>query len=328
MKQKKEIKFHQKKMAEFNYQNRRDFLKLVFGTAIINSGFALHAQNDFIKKGITKITILYTNDVHSRIEAFPSNDPKFAGLGGFAERAKLINQIRSEEKNVLLLDAGDVFQGTPYFNFYSGELEFKLMSSMGYDCMTLGNHDFDLGLDNIVKQMQHASFSIINCNYNFENTGLKNKIKPYRVIIKDGIRIGILGVGIELAGLVPKNLYQETMHENPFDKVNEFSKILTHDEKCDYIICLSHLGYTSENKKPNDQLLAKETENIDLIIGGHTHTFLEQPVLIKNKKNKNVMVTQVGWAGIWLGRIDVLIDKNNFGITSHASKNIIKTSRV
>ncbi len=315
-------------MAEFNFQNRRNFLKIVFGASCLSSGFALHAQNDFIKKGITKITILYTNDVHSRIEAFPTNDPKYPGLGGFAERAKLINQIRSEEKNVLLLDAGDVFQGTPYFNFYSGELEFKLMSKMGYDCMTLGNHDFDLGINNIVQQMQHASFNIINCNYNFENTDLKNKIKPYRVIIKDGIRIGILGVGIELAGLVPKNLYQETMHENPYTKANEFAKILKKDEKCDYIICLSHLGYISENKKPNDQLLAKETENIDLIIGGHTHTFLDQPVLFKNKKNKNVLVTQVGWAGIWLGRVDVLFDKNNFGITTQASKNIVKLNEV
>jgi len=328
MNQEKEIKFHQKKMAEFNYQNRRDFLKFVFGTACFSAGLPMLSQNELVKKGITKITILYTNDVHSRIEAFPLNDPKYPGLGGFSARAKLISQIRSEEKNVLLLDAGDVFQGTPYFNFYSGELEFKLMSSMGYDCMTLGNHDFDLGIDNIVQQMQYANFNIINCNYNFENTNLNNKIKPYRVIIKDGIRIGILGVGIELAGLVPSNLYQEIIHQHPIEKANEFARVLKHEEKCDFIICLSHLGYTSENKKPNDQLLAKETENIDVIIGGHTHTFLDQPVFFQNKKNKKVMVTQVGWAGVWLGRIDVLIDNNNFGITTHASKSLIKNIRL
>ena len=314
-------------MAEFNYQNRRDFLRFVFGSACLSAGFPMLSQIDYEKKGITKITILYTNDVHSRIESFPINDPKYPGLGGFAPRAKLISQIRSEEKNVVLLDAGDVFQGTPYFNFYSGELEFKLMSSIGYDCMTLGNHDFDLGIDNIVKQMQHANFNIINCNYNLENTSLKNKIKPYRVIIKDGIRIGILGVGIELAGLVPENLFQETIHQNPVEKANEIARLLKHDEKCDFIICLSHLGYTSDNKKPNDQLLASETENIDIIIGGHTHTFLDQPVFFENKKHKKVMVTQVGWAGVWLGRIDVLINKNNFGITTHASKNVIKNSQ-
>lgn len=313
-------------MAEFNYQNRRDFIKFFFGTVCFTSGFPILSQNEYSKKGINKITILYTNDVHSRIEAFPLNDPKYSGLGGFEARAKLINQIRAEEKNVLLLDAGDVFQGTPYFNFYSGELEFKLMSSMGYDCMTLGNHDFDLGIDNIVKQMQHANFNIINCNYNFDNTNLKNKIKPYRVLNKYGIRIGILGVGIELSGLVPANLFQDTVHLNPIEKANEFARLLKFDEKCDFIICLSHLGYTSENKKPNDQLLATETENIDLIIGGHTHTFLDQPVFFDNKKNKKVMVTQVGWAGIWLGRIDVLMNKDNFQITTHASNNVIKNN--
>jgi 5'-nucleotidase len=311
-------------MAGLKFQNRRDFLKFVFGTAFIASGTSLNANNEFVKKDITKITILYTNDVHSRIEAFPLNDPKYPGLGGFASRSQLIKQIRTEEKNVLVLDAGDVFQGTPYFNFYAGELEFKLMSSMGYDCMTLGNHDFDLGIDNIVKQLQHASFNIINCNYNFENTNLKNKIKPYRVIIKDGIRIGILGVGIELTGLVDKKMYQETICENALNKANYFANILKHDEKCDLIICLSHLGYTSENKKLNDQLLAKESENIDLIIGGHTHTFLNEPVFFENKKNKKVMVTQVGWAGVWLGRIDVLVNKNNFNSTIHAHNYSVK----
>lgn len=292
-------------MEGFQLQNRRDFLRYMFGAGFVLSGLNVLPNDLLNKKGVKKLTILYTNDQHSRIEPFPANDPKYPDQGGFARRAALIKKIRSEEKNVLLLDAGDIFQGTPYFNFYAGELEYKLMTQMGYDVVTLGNHDFDLGLDNIVKQMPHAGFDLVCANYDLRNTALDKKILPYRIIRKDGLKIGIYGIGIELAGLVDKKNYGDTLYLNPIEKAKETERILRHDKKCDYVICLSHLGYKYDTKKVSDQDLCEQTHSTDLVIGGHTHTFLEEPKLKSNASNAAVQVTQVGWAGIWLGRIDV-----------------------
>lgn len=315
-------------MEEFRYQNRRDFLKHFAGGSLALSGLSLNANNIFSSKGVTKITILYTNDVHSRIEPFPNNDPKYGDQGGFARRAALISKIRKEEKNVLLLDAGDIFQGTPYFNEFKGELEYKLMTMMGYDCVTIGNHDFDLGMENVVKQMPHAGFDFVIANYNFNDTPLNGKTKLYKVYVKDGIRIGVFGLGIELQGLVDRKLYGNTEYLNPVLSARDIAKKLKHEEKCDYIICLSHLGFRSDAKKVNDQILAEESENIDLIIGAHTHTFLEKPVLKRNKISKPVPVTQVGWAGIWLGRYDIYFGKNDKTQTSSAGIIPVYTSKI
>ena len=165
-------------MAEFQSQDRRDFLKYMFGATAVLAGLPAIANTSLDKKGIKKLTILYTNDVHSRIDPFPKNDPKFPDQGGFARRAALISSIRAQEEHVLLLDSGDIFQGTPYFNLYKGELEYKLMSAMKYDCVTIGNHDFDMGLQNVVDQMPHASFDFVSANYIFTDTPLEGKIKP------------------------------------------------------------------------------------------------------------------------------------------------------
>lgn len=297
--------------------NRREFIKYFLGSAYLMSNTPYLAQV-LEKQGKSKtIVILYTNDQHSRIEPFPDNDPKYPGMGGFAKRAKLIKKIKKEYQNVLLLDAGDIFQGTPYFNYYHGELEFKLMSQMGYDAATLGNHDFDLGIENLIKQLPHASFNFINCNYDFNNTPLKNKILPYKIINKDGIKIGITGVGIQLEGLVLKENYGDIIYHDPIEKVKTIEKILKEEKKCDYIICLSHLGYQYKDNKVSDILLAQNTKYLDLIIGGHTHTFLEKPVFIKNANNNETLVTQVGWAGIWLGQVIINFsecNKKNFQV--------------
>ncbi|MCX7728078.1 MAG: metallophosphatase [Bacteroidia bacterium] len=294
------------------FQSRREFIKYFLGSAYLFSNYSYLAQI-LEKQGKSKtIVILYTNDQHSRIEPFPTSDPKYPNMGGFAKRATLINQIRMEYNNqVLLLDAGDIFQGTPYFNYYHGELEFKLMSKMGYDAATLGNHDFDLGVENIVKQLPHATFEFLNCNYDFRNSPLKNKILPYKIIHKNGIKIGITGVGIELEGLVLKENYGDIIYQNPIEKLQQTEKILKQDKHCDYIICLSHLGYQYKENKVSDILLAQNTYFTDLIIGGHTHTFLEQPVLVKNKNNAETLVTQVGWAGIWLGQLVINFSECN-----------------
>ena len=307
-------------MAEFKYQNRRNFLKYFVGTSAVLAGFPALSKEVLKSKDLNHLTILYTNDIHSRIEPFPINDPKFSNMGGFARRAAVIDDIKKENDNILLLDAGDIFQGTPYFNLYQGELEYKLMSLMKYDATTLGNHDFDLGIDNIEKQMPHANFSFINCNYNFSDTCLHDKISPYKIFIKNGIKIGVLGYGIELEGLVDKKMYKNTVYQNPVEIANTTAKLLKHDLGCDYIIALSHLGYKFEEKKISDTSMAPLTENIDLIIGGHTHSFLEHPVKIANRVGKEVYVTQVGWAGIWLGKLDVYFSYNSKKI-SHNSDN-------
>lgn len=307
-------------MAEFQYQNRRDFLKYFAGTTAVLAGFPALSKEALISKDLTKLTILYTNDIHSRIEPFPSNDPKFANMGGFARRAAIVDQIKKENENVLLLDAGDIFQGTPYFNLYQGELEYTLMSMMGYDATTIGNHDFDLSIENIEKQMPHAKFSFINCNYDFSNTCLNNKISPYKIFTKSGVKIGVLGYGIELDGLVDKKMYKETVYQNPLPIANATAKLLKQDLGCDYVIALSHLGFSYNDKKISDMSMAPQTENIDLIIGGHSHTFLEHPVKVANRAGKEVFVTQVGWAGIWLGKVDVFFSHGKKKI-SHNSDN-------
>ncbi len=289
---------------------RRTFLqKSAFGSLLFATGqFPLHAMD---KPEIAKITILHTNDVHSRIEPFPMDGGKYQGLGGAAKRAALVKKIRKEEKNVLLLDAGDVFQGTPYFNFFGGELEFKLMTEMGYDACTIGNHDFDAGIDGLHKQFTtHANFPLINCNYDFSDTIMNGKVLPHKIIEKAGVKIGISGVGVELDGLVPENLYKNTRYLDPIKNINTTAKFLKQDQKCDYVICLSHLGFKYDSDKVSDHHLAQQSEDIDLIIGGHTHTLLEKAETLKNKKGEPVTVNQVGWAGIALGRLDVFFEKN------------------
>ena len=287
-------------------KNRRKFIK---NSSLGIIGLSMVPNILFSKDRTTELTILHTNDTHSHI--FPVNNGKYKGLGGMAQRAQLIKDIRKDNRNVLLLDAGDIFQGTPYFNFFGGEVEYKLMSRMKYDAVTLGNHDFDNGIEGLNKQLKHASFDFINSNYDFNNTVLKNKIKKYRVFVKDNIRIGVFGLGIELEGLVPEKLYDGIVYKNPIKNANYYSSLLKDKEKCNLVVCLSHLGLKYDTNKISDIEIAKKTKNIDVIIGGHTHTFLEKPILIKNKINKDVLINQVGWAGINLGRIDFIFRQNS-----------------
>ena len=288
---------------------RRDFIqKTAAGSALVLGGLSL---SSFAEPEIKKLTILHTNDVHSHIDPFDVSDPKYPNMGGAARRSTLIEQIRKEEANVLLLDAGDVFQGTPYFNYYGGELEFKIMSMMKYDLCTMGNHDFDNGIDGFYKQLPHAKFDFVSANYDFKNTVLNGIVKPYKIFVKDGLKIGIFGLGVELNGLVNANLYKETVYRNPIEIAQDMSRILKVNERCDLVICLSHLGfiYANEPEKISDIVLARTTKNIDLIIGGHTHTFLTKPYIEKNLDGEEVMINQVGCYGINLGRIDFTFEK-------------------
>lgn len=287
---------------------RRKFLKYgtIAASALCMPDFAKASPGLEVSKDLIKLTILHTNDVHSRIDPFPMDGSKNEGQGGVAKRAALINKIRSEEKNVLLLDAGDMFQGTPYFNYFNGELEIKLMSKMGYDAVTIGNHDFDAGIENLYNQLKkHANFKVVNCNYDFSSTSMYEINNPFLVIEKHPLKIGITGVGVELNGLIPEILSKGTKYKDPVNQANKQAKFLKEELKCDYVICLSHLGFSYKTEQISDIKLAENSENIDLIIGGHTHTFLESPAVILNKKKEEVYINQAGWAGILLGRIDV-----------------------
>ncbi|MBL0232185.1 MAG: metallophosphatase [Chitinophagaceae bacterium] len=258
-----------------------------------------------------KLTILHTNDTHSRLEPFPMDGSRNQGLGGIAGRAELIKEVRAAEAQVLLLDAGDIFQGTPFFNIYKGEPEIKAMAAMGYDACTIGNHDFDAGMENLATQLtRHANFPMLVSNYDFNRTPMEGKTLPYKVFKKGKLRIGVFGLGIEGKGLIPDNLFGNTVYQDPIVRANEISSMLITQEKCDMVICLSHLGYQYKGiDKVSDEILAKQTTNIDLIIGGHTHTFFEKPLVFQNKNGDDVVVNQVGWAGIILGRLDFEFSK-------------------
>ena len=280
-------------------KSRRDFIKKAGLGAL---GFSFLPNELLANADLIKLTILHTNDMHSHIQPFTNGRNK--GLGGMAQRATLIKRLRQENEHVLLLDAGDIFQGTPYFNMYGGELEFKLMSEMKYDAATIGNHDFDNGLDGIFKKLPHAKFPFLCANYDFSDSLLSGQFEPYKVFKKGGIKIGVFGIGIELNGLVPKSLYGNTIYHDPIRKSNHYANHLKNELGCDLVICLSHLGFKYKGQKIDDINLAENTNNIDLIIGGHTHTFLNQPISKINPQKKEVLIAQVGWAGIKIGKID------------------------
>lgn len=291
---------------------RRDFIK----TATLAGGALSFPSLSFashILHSDKKITIVHTNDQHSRIDPFPATYTKNPNQGGFARRATLIDAIRKQEPHVLLLDSGDVFQGTPYFNFFGGELEFKLMSTMGYEASTMGNHEFDNGLEGFKKQLPHAKFDFLCSNYDFSNTLLEGLTKDYKIIKKGGIKIGLFGLGVELAGLVEKKNYLETKYLDPIEIAQDRARMLKKEKRCDLVICLSHIGYKYPNfpDKICDVKLCQQTSNIDLILGGHTHTFFKEPEKYLNKEGKVVLLNQVGWAGLLLGRIDFLFTQDN-----------------
>lgn len=255
----------------------------------------------FVIKGQEKLVILHTNDTHSRIEALPPTDKQYPNMAGIVNRKAIIDSIRSIEKNVLLLDAGDFVQGTPYFNLFHGKVEAEAMNILKYDVATIGNHEFDYGLDTLKKIFNKLQFPIINCNYDFSQTPLKNSVKPYIIINKNEIKIGIIGVGVDPEGLIQKDKYEGMVFNPITDNVNRYAATIKN--KCDIVICLSHIGLEDDLK------LASESENIDIIIGGHSHTFMEKPQIVKNIKNKDVTVYQVGKNGAFIGKIEIDLSK-------------------
>lgn len=264
------------------------------------------------KKNTPKLIILHTNDTHSQIDPLPANHNKYPHQGGIIARGALIDQYRKANELVLLLDAGDFFQGTAYFNRFKGVLEMKLMSALAYDVVTLGNHDFDIGIDGFMNAQQHANFKFVNANYNFGQTAMAKVVAPYHIIQKGPYKIGVFGLGIDLNGLVPSSNFSGIEMQDPYVSAeNAIQQLKT--QGCNLIICLSHLGYQYEDlNKPSDTLLAQKVTGIDLILGGHTHTFMDEPVKITHSNGQEVWIHQVGWAGVRLGVIEVMEKKYNF----------------
>lgn len=297
---------------------RRNFLQQ---TGVVAAAALVSPSLISLKKQPIKLVILHTNDTHSNIDPFPKNHSKFPDKGGVSRRAKLVQTIREQEDHVLLLDAGDVFQGTPYFNKFKGVLEMKVMQEMGYDAMTLGNHDFDIGIEGFVNAKKHATFPIVNCNYNFDQTLLKDQVSTSIILKKAGRKIGITGVGIDLNGLVADSQTKGLVYNDPIAAVQREVDVLR-KKGCDLVICLSHLGYEYANDKVSDHVLAENTSGIDIIIGGHTHTFLEKGVVIQNKESKSVVINQVGYGGLQLGRIEVEFDGGDIHVAALAPMEI------
>lgn len=262
-----------------------------------------------------RLVVLHTNDTHSRMDPFPMDGGPFAGLGGAARRATLIRRVRKANEHVLLLDSGDIFQGTPYFNFFAGEIEFRAMTAMGYDVATLGNHDFDNGVDGLVAMLPEAGFEFVSANYDVSGSALAGHVRPYTIREFDGVKVGIFGLGIAFEKLVLASLHEGVRYTDPVEAARTACRELR-EQGCSLVICLSHLGYVySDPNRPSDRSLAEAVPEIDLILGGHTHTFLDEAVVFGRGRVGSqgetgfTVVNQVGWGGMRLGRVDVTFDR-------------------
>lgn len=255
-----------------------------------------------------KLVILHTNDTHSQVEPTEKSALKTSDMGGYARRIGVINDIRSKEKHVLLLDAGDFSQGTPYFNFFNGRIEVDAINRMKYDAVTLGNHEFDNGIDTLATILSKAEFPIVSSNYVLTNTALKDRVTPFLVLKKFGLRIGIMALNVEPKGLIIENNYRGLQFEDPIQKAQTMAEYLKKEQKCDLIICLSHLGSDAAAKEVNDFQIARLSRYIDVIIGGHSHTLLEN-AREKNALGRDVVIAQVGKSGLYLGKIELIIRK-------------------
>ena len=275
---------------------------LAIAFLVIISTFQLAAEKKI------KLVILHTNDTHSQVDPTEKSNLKTADMGGYARRMGVIEKIRSEEKNVLLFDTGDFSQGTPYFNFFNGRVEIDALNRMQYDAGTLGNHEFDNGIDTLAVILQKARFPMISSNYEVDNTPIKNQIQPYLILKKFGLKIGIMALNVDPKSLIIESNYRGLVYRDPIEKAQELSAFLKNKKKCDLVICLSHLGSDSTSVDVNDFTVAHQTKHIDIILGGHSHSLLEN-VKTNNANGKKVIISQMGKSGLYLGRIDLELKK-------------------
>lgn len=280
--------------------NRRTFLTTSAAFGAMLAGFPRELLNASAAETI--ITILHTNDTHSQIDPLPANDAN-AGKGGVARRATLVKRVRKENPNTLLVDAGDVLQGTPYFNFYKGEVEYKAMSAIGYDVGTLGNHEFDNGVEALAAALKFATFDIVSANYDVKGTVLEQRVKRYVVKTLAGIRIGLFGLGVSPVALITPDNFKGVTYIDPVIAARDVVKKLREDERCALVVCMSHLGYNADAKS-GDSFVASQVDGIDFIASGHTHTFMKEPVMQTQPCGAKTTIFQVGKSGIYIGRVD------------------------
>ena len=261
-------------------------------------------------QGQDTLFVLHTSDTHSRIEPVSRQSAdRNAGLGGVVRRVSFVKQYRAEHPDVLLFDCGDFSQGTPYYNMFRGELEVKMMNLMGYDAMTIGNHEFDFGLENMARLFRMAHFPVVCANYEVTGTPLEGLVKPYVVLERQGVRVGVFGLSPRMEGLVQADKCQGIVYRDPIPVAREMVRLLRKEEKCDVVICLSHLGlYGSGLGDAGDEVLAAQTEGIDLILGGHSHTYLERPSFYENASGQEVPVMHVGKNGAYVGKIKLELE--------------------
>ena len=251
-----------------------------------------------------QLVILHTSDTHSRIEPIdPHAADRYAGMGGVVRRATFLKDFRAGNPDVLLFDCGDISQGTPYYNLFQGEVEVKMMNLMGYDAMTIGNHEFDFGLDNMARLFRMADFPVVCANYDVTGTVLEGLVKPYVVLNRDGMKIGVFGLSPKMEGLVQADKCEGVVFKDPVPVANEVAAKLKDVEGCDAVVCLSHLGIKE------DEMLVHQTRNIDVVLGGHSHTFMQEPVFFQNLDGESIPVSHTGKNGIFVGKIDLTFER-------------------
>jgi len=255
------------------------------------------------------LVILHFNDTHSRIEPLPRNDARNPDKGGVIRQETYIQDVRKDTKNVFVFHSGDLVQGTPYFNLFGGEVEIAVANLMKMDASCLGNHEFDNGLDFLAKMIRMAKFPFITTNFDFTGTHLEGLTKKYLILKRGGLKIGIIGLTINPEGLVAKKNFEGVKYLDPVESANQTADFLKKEKKCDLVICLSHLGYYPAEDHLGDITLAKKSRNIDIILGGHSHTFLQQSDRQRNLDGKEVIIQQTGAYGINVGRVDVVMEK-------------------
>ena len=265
--------------------------------------------SDVAAKKHKQLVILHTNDTHSTI--MPLNpelgNKDLAGRGGFQRRINMIKEERAKNPDLLLFDSGDFSQGSGYYTLFKGEVEIGLMNLMGYDCATIGNHEFDFGMDNMAKLFKMAKFPIVCSNYDCTGTVLEGLVKPYITINRNGLKIGVFALAPRMKGLVFDGNCEGIAFLDPAETAQKYIDILRKQEKCDLVICVSHLGWSTEYD--SDQLIISQTEGCDLVLGGHTHTYMESLEYTPNKNGKLIPVDQNGKHGVFVGKLVLDIEK-------------------
>lgn len=259
--------------------------------------------------GQQKLVVLHTNDTHSTIMPLSRNlgDTMLAGRGGYLRRMELLRRERAAEPGLLLFDSGDFSQGSPYYTLFKGDVEVELMNRMGYDAATIGNHEFDFGLDNLARLLRKAEFPVVCANYDFSGTPVAGLVKPYVILHRNGLKIGVFGVSPRLEGLVAADNYRGVGYTDPVEAARSTARLLKRQKHCDVIVCLSHLGWAQMPADVDDSAMIAGSKYIDLVLGGHSHSYFERLEYVSDADGRRVPVDQNGKHGVFLGKVEMTI---------------------